>query len=484
MTQPTNGSHEQSAPDGQLRQGGRTLLLAFYTALRSLKLYPLENTTVQNSLEDLDAVARKLLDLEGELEIRMSGDFIFVNSTRLRVELYNYASFSHILAMFRAFDIGALRIRPGIEKREWQVFLSVMLSLAERGPAEEQLEELQDRLEQGKVVHLELDRPLPEGGSTEQSRHAAKQVYAQGVAVTKDVIGSIRMGRTARLKRVKRAVQLVVDQVLNNETSMLGLTTLRDYDEYTFTHSMNVCIISVALGRKLGFSKVQLCDLGMTALLHDVGKARVPPEILNKAGKLDEHEWKVIQGHPWFGALTLFSMRAYEEIPYRSILVAHEHHMKIDLTGYPKVVRPRMLGIFSRIVAVADAFDAATTRRVYQTVPVEPDEVLREMWENPKRGQDKVLVKALINLVGVYPIGTCVILDTFEIAVVAGASADRQQLNRPIVRVALDAEGGPVPLPGIEVNLSEKDESGAYRRSIVKVTNPDRFGITVGDYFV
>ncbi|HEV2085996.1 MAG TPA: HD domain-containing phosphohydrolase [Gemmatimonadales bacterium] len=484
MTQPTDTSNGRSTPDGQLRQGGRTLLLAFYTALRSLKLYPLENTAVQNALEDLDDVVRRLLDLEGELEIRMAGDFIFVNATRLRVELDNYASFSHILAMFRAFDLGALRIRPGIEKREWQVFLSVLLRLADRGPGEEPLEELQNRLDEGKVAHLELERPLPEGGSTEQSRHAAKQVYAQGVAVTKDVIGSVRMGRTARLKRVKRAVQQVVDQVLNNETSMLGLTAIRDYDEYTFTHSMNVCIISVALGKKLGLSKVQLCDLGMTALLHDVGKARVPTEILNKAGKLDESEWKVIQAHPWFGALTLFSMRAYEEIPYRSILVAHEHHMKMDLSGYPKVVRPRTLGIFSRIVSVADAFDAATTRRVYQTVPVEPDEVLREMWENPKRGQDKVLVKALINLVGVYPIGTCIILDTFEVAVVAGASVDRQQLNRPIVRIALDAEGGPVPLPGIEVNLSEKDESGAYRRSIVKVTNPDRFGITVGDYFV
>ena len=484
MTQPADASNGRSAPDGQLRQGGRTLLLAFYTALRSLKLYPLENTTVQNALEDLHTVARQLLELEGELEIRMAGDFIFVNATRLRVELDNYASFSHILAMFRAFGIGALRIRPGIEKREWQVFLSILLRLAERGPSEESMEDVQDRMEEGKVVHLELDHPLPEGGSTEQSRHAAKQVYAQGVAVTKDVIGSIRMGRTARLKRVKRAVQLVVDQVLNNETSMLGLTAIRDYDEYTFTHSMNVCIISVALGRKLGFSKVQLCDLGMTALLHDVGKARVPPAILNKAGKLDESEWKVIQAHPWFGALTLFSMRAYEEIPYRSILVAHEHHMKIDLTGYPKVVRPRTLGIFSRIVSVADAFDAATTRRVYQTVPVEPDEVLREMWENPKRGQDKVLVKALINLVGVYPVGTCVILDTFEVGIVAGASTDRQQLNRPVVRLALDADGGPVPLPGIEVSLSEKDESGAYRRSIVKVTNPDRFGITVGDYFV
>ncbi|MFL5402957.1 MAG: HD-GYP domain-containing protein [Gemmatimonadales bacterium] len=484
MTQPVESFGGRSAPDGQLRQGGRTLLLALYTALRSLKLYPVENATVQKALDDLDSVNRRLLDLEGDLEIRMAGDFIFVNATRLRVELDNYASFSHILAIFRAFDIGALRIRAGVDRRQWQIFLSLLLSLAERSQSEERMEELQERMDESQVEDLELDRPAPEGGSSEQSRQAAKQVYAQGVAVTKDVISSIRMGRTARLKRVKRAVQLIVDQVLNNETSMVGLTAIRDYDEYTFTHSMNVCIISVALGRKLGFSKVQLCDLGMAALLHDVGKARVPAEILNKAGKLDEKEWKAIQEHPWAGALTLFGMRAYEEIPYRSILVAHEHHMKIDLTGYPKVVRARTLGIFSRIVSVADAFDAATTRRVYQTIPVEPDQVLQEMWENPKRGQDKVLVKALINLVGVYPVGTCVILDNFEVAVVSGANPDRQQLNRPMVRIALDAEGGPVPLPGTEVNLGEKDESGAFRRSIVKVTNPDRFGITVGDYFV
>jgi HD-GYP domain-containing protein (c-di-GMP phosphodiesterase class II) len=484
VTQPVESSDGRSAPDGQLRQGGRTLLLALYTALRSLKLYPVENATVQKALDDLDGVTRRLLEAEGDLEIRMAGDFIFVNATRLRVELDNYASFSHILAMFRAFEIGALRIRPGVDRRQWQMFLSLMLSLAERSQSDERMEELQERMDESKIEDLELDRPLPEGGSSEQSRQAAKQVYAQGVAVTKDVISSVRMGRTARLKRVKRAVQLIVDQVLNNETSMVGLTAIRDYDEYTFTHSMNVCIISVALGRKLGFSKVQICDLGMAALLHDVGKARVPAEILNKAGKLDEKEWQAIQEHPWAGALTLFGMRAYEEIPYRSILVAHEHHMKIDLTGYPKVVRPRSLGIFSRIVAVADAFDAATTRRVYQTIPVEPDQVLREMWENPKRGQDKVLVKSLINLVGVYPVGTCVILDSFEVAVVSGASPDRQQLNRPMVRIALDAEGGPVPLPGTEVNLGEKDESGAFRRSIVKVTNPDRFGITVGDYFV
>ncbi|HEX2250695.1 MAG TPA: HD domain-containing phosphohydrolase [Gemmatimonadales bacterium] len=485
MTNAAELSTDLPGDDGQLRQGGRSLLLALYTALRSLKLYPLENATVQKSLSDLDTITRSLLQSEIELEIRIAGDFIFVNSTRLRLELDNYASFSHILAIFRAFEIGALRVKTGADRREWQIFLSLLLSLAGRSSVDERHKELQERLETGKVVNLEVERGITEGGSSSaEARHASKQVYAQGVAVTKDVIAGVRLGRATGLKRVKRAVQMVVDQVLNNEISMVGLTTLRDYDEYTFTHSVNVCIFSVALGKKLGLSKVQLCDLGMAALLHDVGKARVPADILNKAGKLDEREWKVIQAHPWYGALTLFSMRGYEEIPYRSILVAHEHHMKMDLTGYPKVVRPRTLGIFSRIVSVADGFDAATTRRVYQTVPIEPDQVLREMWENPNRGYDRVLVKALINLIGVYPVGTCVILDSFEVAVVAAPNPDGEQFKRPIVRIAVDADGGPVPPPGTEVSLSEKDESGGYRRSIVKVTNPARYGITVGDYFI
>jgi HD-GYP domain-containing protein (c-di-GMP phosphodiesterase class II) len=472
-----------SAPEGQIRHGGRALLLALYAALRSLKMYPLENATVQKSLDDLDAAATSLCKLEVDVEIRIAGDFLFVNSTRLRVELDNYASFSHVLTLLRAFEIGILHIRSGMERREWQIFLSLLLSISEKS-TEERLEVLQERLQEVKVTHLEVERSQPEGESTSQeARFAAKRVYSEGVAVTRDVIAGIRLGRATRLKRVKRAVQLVVDQVLNNEMSMVGMTTVRDYDEYTFTHSVNVCIFSVALGRKLGFSKVQLYDLGMTALLHDVGKARVPPEILNKAGGLDEREWKIIQQHPWHGALTLFGMRAYDEIPYHAILVAHEHHMKIDLTGYPKCIRPRALGIFSRIVSVADAFDAATTRRVYQSVPIEPDQVLREMWESPKRGHDRVVVKALINLLGIYPVGTSVILDTFEVAVVSGPSADAQ-LNRPLVRIAVDTDGAVVPVPGNPANLAEKDESGAFKRSIVKVTNPARFGLTVGDYFV
>lgn len=482
MTHPADGSPQE----GLLRSGGRGLLLTLYAALRSLKLYPLENTAVQRALDDLTHAADQLLERETEIEVRLSGDFIFVNSTRLRLELDNYASFSNILTTLRAFDIGVLHVRRGVERRDWQAFLSILISLGERQLAEP-FDELAQRMGGAGIaaIGVEPAQPAPESLDEQQrAREVAKRTYTHGVAVAREVVTSVRMGRATSVKKVKRAVQLIVDQVLNNETSLMGLTTIRDYDEYTFQHSVNVCIFSVALGKKLGLSKLQLYDLGMAALMHDIGKARIPVEILNKTSGLDDREWRIMQAHPWFGALTLFSLRGYDEIPYRAILVAHEHHMKTDLTGYPRAIRPRQLGIFSRIVSVADGFDAATTRRSYQTVPIEPDQVLREMWENPRRGYDPVLVKALINLIGVYPVGTCVILDTLEVAVVSAANPDAGQLNRPLVRIALDADGAMQALPGRQVDLAEQDAAGAYLRSIVKVTNPSRYGIVVGDYFV
>ncbi len=492
MTQAPEVSGRLSMTDAAMsgetfvRQGGRGLLLSIYSALRSLKLYPLENATVQKALDDLLAAAIHLLTAEGSIEVRLSGDFIFVNSTRLRLELDNYAYFSHILATLRDAEIGILRVESGVERREWQIFLSLLLSLVPRERSLEKFVELQEKLALGNVAHIHVE-PRPETEDLEdleQAKAIAKRTYAQSVAVTKEVINSVRAGRTTGIKRVKRAVQTIVDQVLNNETSLIGLTTIRDYDEYTFTHSVNVCIFAVALGKRLGLSKLQLYDLGAAALLHDVGKARVPVEVLNKTGPLDEGEWRIIQAHPWLGALTLFGMRSYEELPYRAIIVAHEHHMKSDLSGYPKAVRSRTPSIYSRLVAVADGFDAATTRRAYQSVPIEPDQVLREMWENPNRGYERVLVKALINLIGIYPVGTCVILDTLEVAIVSGANPDQSQLNRPLIRIAIDADGGSVPPPGKAANLAERDATGGYPRSIVKVTNPDRYGLVVGHYFV
>src|SRR5439155_1130912 len=116
------------------------------------------------------------------------------------------------------------------------------------------------------------------------AEHLVHDALHRSVSVTKEVINSVRMGRSASVKKVKRAVQSIVDQVLSNEVSLVGLTTIRDYDEYTFTHSVNVCIFSVAMGRRLGLTKLQLYDLGMAALFHDVGKSRVPMEVLSKDG--------------------------------------------------------------------------------------------------------------------------------------------------------------------------------------------------------
>ncbi|MBE0591275.1 MAG: hypothetical protein IH616_02605, partial [Gemmatimonadales bacterium] len=203
----------------------------------------------------------------------------------------------------------------------------------------------------------------------------------------------------------------------------------------------------------------------------------------NKTGSLDDDEWRIMQAHPWLGVLTLFGLRGYGEIPYRSMIAAYEHHMKLDLTGYPKSIRPRSLSVFSKIIAVADSFDAATSRRAYQTVPLQPAEVLKEMWENPRRGQDPVLVKAFINLTGVYPVGTCVVLDTYEIAVVHSTNPDPAQLHRPVVRIVVNPDGVGLGT-GFLADMTETDGQGNFTRSIIKVADPDRFGINPPDYFV
>ncbi len=469
-----------------LRQGGRDFIVAFYTALRSLKLYPVENAQVQRALDDLTAAAKTVLVVEEEMEIRIAGEFVFVNSTRLRLGLDNYASFSHVLGILRQCGVGTVRVDEKIERKEWQVFVSLLLSYSNRATDPNKLFELQQKLVGNGVTHLGVEAPIEnddDSDDAEKSKELAKRTYERSVSVTKEVINSVRMGRSASVKKVKRAVQSIVDQVLSNEVSLVGLTTIRDYDEYTFTHSVNVCIFSVAMGRRLGLTKLQLYDLGLAALFHDVGKSRVPMEVLGKEGSLTEEEWRIMQAHPWLGVLTLFGLRGYGEIPYRGIIAAYEHHMKIDLTGYPKSIRPRSLSVYSKIVACADGFDAATSRRVYQTVPIQPDQVLREMWENPRRGQDKVIVKALINLLGIYPIGTCVILDTYEVGIVHAANPDPVHLHRPLVRVVSTPDGS-IQSQGPLVNLASAKPDGTFERTIIKVTDPAKYGINPADYFV
>lgn len=471
--------------DSFIRRTGRSLIIHLYGALRAIKLYPLENAAVVKALDELTLVTNEIIGRENELEIRVSGEFIFINSTRLRLDLDNYASFSHLMTLYRASGIGVLRAVPGVTARDWMVLLS-LLQLPGREPPADRFAQLTGKLEAAAVKTFEFGAPLESDDDKEfreKSKEAAKRTYSQSVAVTKDVINSVRLGRSPNIKKVKRVVQSIVDQILNEETSLVGLTTIRDYDEYTFTHSVNVCIFSVSLGRRLGLSKLQLYDLGLAALFHDIGKSRVALEVLNKAEQLSDDEWRQIAAHPWMGVLALFQMRGQQELPYRSMCVAYEHHMKTDITGYPKNVRPRVMSIFSKIVAVADGFDAATSRRVYQTEPLSPAAVLQEMRDNPRRGLDQVIVKAFINLTGIYPVGTLVVFDTFELGIVHAPNSNPEAISRPIVRIVGD-ELGNVSSSGTLVDLTEQSADGAYVRTIIKTANPERYGIRVSDYFV
>ena len=481
----TNASSSDIGGDPYIRRMGRSFIIALYGATRAIRLYPVENEAVKKALDELTSVTTEILTREGEFELRVTSEFIFINQTRLRLDLDNYASFTQILSLFRAAGVGVARVMTGVQPRDWLVFLSA-LQAPSSSEAEERFIDVQERLQAGGVTLVEVGPPSgvdDDGDFRERAKEAAKRTYSQSVAATKDVINSVRMGRGVNLKKIKRVVQGIVDQILNEETSLLGLTTIRDYDEYTFTHSVNVCIFSVALGRRLGLGKRQLYDLGLAALFHDVGKSRVPLDVLNKVEQLTDNDWRYIAAHPWMGLLTLFQLRGQQELPYRAMTVAYEHHMKCDLTGYPKNVRPRALSIFSKIVAVADGFDAATSRRSYQTDPLSPAAVLAGMRDNPRRGFDSVVVKAFINLLGIYPVGTLVVLDTFELAIVHSANPNPEVVSRPIVRIVSD-ERGNVAYPGRNVDLAEQDADGGYVRTIIKTENPDRYGINVGDYFV
>ena len=488
MTAPAGRTvaSEDRQSGAKMRRGGRNFMIAFYAALRAIKLYPLEHTAVQKTLAELSQVAEELRAEEGELEFRVSGEFIFLNATRLRLDLSNYATFGHILTLCKLAGIGAIHVGTNGTAREWTLLLSLLGGESKAAPAE-RYKEILSRLKEAKIETFQLDAPTETASDrelNEETKAAANRTYSQSVAVTKDVINSVRIGKTPNIRKIKRVVQGIVDQVLNEETSLIGLTTIRDYDEYTFTHSVNVCIFSIALGRRLGMTKIQLYELGLAALMHDIGKSRVPIDLLQKTGELTDEEWKWMAAHPWLGVLVLFQFRRQqEELSYRAMTVCQEHHMKIDLTGYPKAIRPRQVSLLSKIVSIADGYDAATSRRVYRTEVITPSAVLEEMRDNPRRGLDQVLVKAFINLLGIYPVGTLVVLDTFELAVVSAANPNPDALSRPIIKIISDAQGNTIS-PPLQIDLAVPETGGQYARTIIKTADPDRYGITPGDYLI
>lgn len=474
----------EAGQEGGLGPAARTLILALYSALRTLRAQPIENREVRDALKEVGQAVGVFLDASGALEVQVLRQSIFVNRVEVQRDLENYVAFGHVLGTLQRAGLGTLRAEREPSRREWHVFIRELMRTGGRHDQPEGAVALQQSLASRGVEKISVSPGLS-GESVfsdeMEKRKAAKRTWERSVAVSKELFNGTRMGRSTNVKQIKHTVINIVDQVLTNEASLGGLSTLKDYDDYSFTHSVNVCIFCVAIGRRLGLSKRQLYDLGLAALVHDIGMSRIPVGILTKSARLTPEEQAAMQAHTWLGALSVFNLREFGEIPFQSMIVAYEHHLKVDLSGYPKILRPRHPSVFSKIIAVAAAFDAATNTRAYSAARP-PDEVLRELWENEDLGLDPVIVKALINLLGIYPVGTCVILDTFELALVHAANPDATFVHRPVVRILSDSDGLWLDPPPLE-DLADMGEEGTFLRSIIKVTDPKKYGVSVSDYF-
>jgi HD-GYP domain-containing protein (c-di-GMP phosphodiesterase class II) len=290
----------------------------------------------------------------------------------------------------------------------------------------------------------------------------------------------IRSGEKINIKKAKRVVESMVDHILEQENLLVGMTAIKEYDEYTYHHSVNVSILSIALGQRLGLNKKILTELGLVALFHDMGKIDVPSELLNKATNFTEDEWRLIRMHPIWGVKAILKIRGVDTTSVRSSIVAFEHHLNYDLSGYPRVRKYGELDFYSRLVSLADQYDAMTSSRVYSRIPLSPDKALSIMMERAGSQLDPLLFKFFINMVGVFPIGTLVMLDTKELGLVYESNV--VFADRPRVLIIIDSNG--LRVSGPVVNLTEKDETGRYYRSIVKTLDPNKYKINLAEYLL
>lgn len=305
----------------------------------------------------------------------------------------------------------------------------------------------------------------------------ARLLYRKAVTLMEEVMLDARAGHTLRLRECKRVVQQMVDLVAGDEAYLLGLTTRRCHDAYTQNHPANVCILSLCMGRRLEMSKFQLSELGMTALFHDLGKADVGREILDRPEELSPEERQQLEAHPLHGVKKMMKLKGLDAMSSRIITGIFEHHLQADLSGYPRLPY-RKVGLYARIIAIADSYDSLTSSRVSGRIPLPPDKALRFMLAQGGKAYDPPLLKLFINCVGMHCVGALLLLDTRELAVVVENHGEPEHWEKPLVRVIADAAGREV---GEELLVDLADPS--LRRSVAATLDPNLFKLDVSRYF-
>jgi HD-GYP domain-containing protein (c-di-GMP phosphodiesterase class II) len=331
---------------------------------------------------------------------------------------------------------------------------------------------------------VEEELPEEEKDKEQEKKRKALQAYGYALNSLQEISQKVSSDKNASIKKALRMVHIMIDTVMDDNNVLLSLSTIRDYDDYTFTHSLNVAILSMCLGHRIGLSKKLLETLSLSAMFHDLGKIDVPKNILNKPGKLSDHEFKEMRNHSIYSVRQIILLKASQKRKAEMMLPPFEHHLKYDLSGYPQSPRKKPLSLFGRIICIADVFDAITAKRVYRSFSISPDRALGIMQEGSGKDFDPVLLKVFINMIGVYPIGTLLMLDNDEMGLVAkygGESGDDKELW---VQLLTTPEQGGFE-KGELINLGPlNQETKSFNRPVLESLHPSAFNIQPADFIL
>ncbi len=424
--------------------------------LRVTELYSPAHPLVQRGAAGFAAVCQQHLQDDASLVIGFVGDDVVVNDARLPK---GTASLIGFVRAMREKEIEKITFARGVTLDEVKGFLEELGDRAKRTP-------VGDRIAARGVKRITVGRLAIDDHQADVGIQAARRLYGTAVTAAETLWQQAKAGEKPDPGSAHKIIDSLAKIITEDRTSLMALTALKKYDNYTFTHMVNVAALAMAQARTLDIDGPLLREFGFAALMHDIGKVNTPLDVLNKPGKLEPDEFRVMKQHVVDGAHIL---RRTPEMPALAAIVAFEHHLKQDLSGYPENIGSRKLNLCTMIVSIADVFDALRSNRPYREGLV-TSRIRSIMHEQGNPAFDQVLLRRFVNLMGLFPIGTWVRLDTEEIGVVTWEHPDDP--FRPQVKVVLDRHGEPLESP-VLVNTWDRDDRGAFRHSVVESVDPD-----------
>lgn len=470
--------------DEEAVRHGKELVTHLHVLMKTAQIHDLTNIALGNPIENLFNTLKRLWYWNERINIHLIGDYLFLDDLRLRMDIERFVSFTTVIEELKRLQIGGIAFHARLTTDELKRFVYLLVQTDPKISLP--FEFITEQAQKGGIVHIEIERLEEKKEDLEaiqrDTKELSKSSYFKTLTTIHEVMENVKLGQAVSVKRAKRVVQTMVDLLLTEESTLLGLTTLRSHDLYTHNHSVNVCILSLALGQRLGYTKKLLTELGIAALFHDMGKADIPAEILNKPTDFNEEEWRLMRRHPIQGVKFLLRLKGINETTIRMASGVFEHHLNYDLSGYPKLENKWELSLLGRIISIVDCYDALTSSRVYNRIPYPPNKALKFMLSKSGKAFDPVLMKIFVNCIGIFPIGTLVLLNTRELAVVIETHPNPEKADRPRVKIITDPAGNETGEEVVDL-YDFDDEKEAFKRSIVKTVDPTKYKINVGRYF-